>query len=184
MIFAIILGPRDIRKLPLEDYISQANFLRGEQTPLGVDLKNEKKKMTTLWHHLRTIDGFDKFNTCTKARLGIPFNHSKIYPRRASWVLLSWGRLWQHHSMSLGKLVCEKYLLVDWYTLLCIVQFQRMAELSLRKWRKELFPDLNLLVWDLYIGNASILLSPQTLMGWILNHLNWSFDIRNRSRLF
>lgn len=42
MIFAIILGPRDLGKLPLEDYIPRANFLRGEQTPLGVDLKNER----------------------------------------------------------------------------------------------------------------------------------------------
>lgn len=48
MIFAIILGPCDFRKLPPEDYISGAIFLRGEQTPVGVDLKNEKSKVKTL----------------------------------------------------------------------------------------------------------------------------------------
>lgn len=66
MIFAIILEPCDFRKLPPEDYISGANFLRGEQTPVGVDLKNEKSKVTTLWHHLRTTDGLDKPNTYSK----------------------------------------------------------------------------------------------------------------------
>ena len=44
MIFAIILWPCDFRKLPPEAYISAANFLRGEQTPVGADLKNEKSK--------------------------------------------------------------------------------------------------------------------------------------------
>lgn len=42
MMLALILEPCDLRNLPPEEYISGTNLSRGEQAPLGVDLKDDR----------------------------------------------------------------------------------------------------------------------------------------------